>query len=337
MIIEATIRKVLIVEDNPGDFVLIEDYLLERFNNMMVIHADTFVKAQQKLIEEKDVSAVLLDFMLPDLQGFELVEEIQKYTQDAPILVLTGYGDLELAKRVLSKGISDFLIKDELSPDLLYKSLLYAQERKRFTSGLALSKKSYQNLFDFSPQPTWLFETDGFKFLEVNKAAIEKYGYSKAEFLELTLFDIKVEDDKIKLKETLSKNAHDLNSSFFGTFRHQIKDGDIIDVEIYCQDIEYEDRKVKVMLANDITDKLIYIKTIEEQNKRLKQIAWTQSHVVRAPLARMLSLMNLMELEPPQPEQSDFYMNNLRSSLQELDEIIKGIVKDTQALDLKEK
>jgi hypothetical protein len=59
--------------------------------------------------------------------------------------------------------------------------------------------------------------------------------------------------------------------------------------------IYFKNQKVKLVMANDITKQIQYIKTIENQNKSLKDIAWTHSHIVRAPLAKMMSIIDFMK------------------------------------------
>src|SRR5690606_2663671 len=128
--------SILVIEDNPGDFLLIDDYLLEKFSAIKVVHIKTFKSLITDLKSFESIDVVLLDLTLPDLKGEMLVEKIQEYIDNAPIIILTGYSDIELARKALSKGISDFLIKDEINPEIIYKSIVYAIERKSYISQL---------------------------------------------------------------------------------------------------------------------------------------------------------------------------------------------------------
>jgi PAS domain S-box-containing protein len=75
-----------------------------------------------------------------------------------------------------------------------------------------------------------------------------------------------------------------------------------------------------------------HVKHIEEQNTKLRNIAWTQSHVVRAPLARILGIVNLIEAEKGDLENLDFWLDQLSVSSHELDEVIKGIAIEAQGV-----
>lgn len=86
-----------------------------------------------------------------------------------------------------------------------------------------------------------------------------------------------------------------------------------------------------IAICRDITNSVNYVKEIEEQNKKLMDIAWVQSHVVRAPLSRILGLINLMTMDPQQ-ETVDELLPLLYQSAVDLDDVIKEIVRKTQSL-----
>jgi signal transduction histidine kinase len=126
--------SVLVVEDNAGDQLLIADYLEEMIRGVEIRLADSF-KDSRKILEEQDPDAfdvILLDLSLPDHSGEELIRDMVLLSHGVPIVVLTGNTDIQFSLRSLSLGISDYLLKDEISPNSLFKSVLYAIERKRY-------------------------------------------------------------------------------------------------------------------------------------------------------------------------------------------------------------
>lgn len=325
--------SILVIEDNPGDFFLIEDYLLEKFSAIKVIHQVTFESAITELKSIENIDIVLLDLVLPDMQGEELVRSFQESSGNIPLIVLTGYSDIDLAKILLSRGVSDYLIKDEINPEIIHKSIIYALERKGYIHRLKQNKKVYQDLFDLSPQPMWIYDPDTLFFLGVNKAAIAKYGYTLEEFKNMTIRDIRPVDHVKYLEESLKVGKRESSNHYAGNFMHLLKSGQEIYVEIYSSDVDYEDKKMRLVLSNDITDKQKYIETIEGHNHKLKEIAWTQSHVVRAPLARLLSFVHLLELESMGSNDFPFLLEQIKASSDELDKIIQDIVSKTKSMD----
>ncbi|MBC7409758.1 MAG: PAS domain S-box protein, partial [Arcicella sp.] len=120
-----------------------------------------------------------------------------------------------------------------------------------------------------------------------------------------------------------------------GELKNKSKDGTIYWVNATI--VPFLDNKGKpyqyIAIRNDITKQKKHQLTIENQNKKLRGIAWTQSHILRAPLARMLGLLNLMELESFKSNDLPEIMNHFKNSLHELDAIITEIVLKTQTLD----
>jgi signal transduction histidine kinase len=80
----------------------------------------------------------------------------------------------------------------------------------------------------------------------------------------------------------------------------------------------------------DITEQMNYIQKIEEHNSRLKDIAWTQTHLVRGPLARIMGISSLLKLENKDPDARNQLLDYLEISANELDEVIKAIIEKSQ-------
>lgn len=195
---------------------------------------------------------------------------------------------------------------------------------------LAESEKKYRNLFNFSPLPLWVAEPDTFTFLDVNEAAVKHYGYSREEFLAMTLQDIRPAED-IKLFEEVAAQNRSSGSTFFqGVFRHKKKNGEIIQVQIQRNFINFNNQKAELVLAEDITERMEYLSAIEEQNKTLREIAWTQSHIVRAPLARMMGLIYLINHYNRKEIDQNELLLQIYNSGKDLDAIIRDIVKKTE-------
>ncbi len=324
----------LVVEDNTGDFVLIQDYLEEVTFNAKVKRATTLRETKRIFSENEGFDLILLDLSLPDISGERLVKEVIDSCGDDPVVVLTGYTDVNFAIRSLGLGVSDYLLKDELSPQMLYKSIVYNIERNRNLSRLKESEHRYSELFHLSPQPMWVYDMDTFAFLDVNKAAVDHYGYSYEDFLSMTILNIR-SDHLVEEVKTLVEERRKLQGGYFmGVFQHKKKNGEVIDVEIRSNSINFKGKMAKIILANDITERLRQVHIIEEQNKRLREIAWTQSHVVRAPLSRLMGLVDLLKNNALSEDELSQMLDYIVSSAEEMDEIIHEIVKRTEGMNV---
>jgi PAS domain S-box-containing protein len=314
--------KILVIEDNLLDYELVKLYLQEHFTNLVLKHAKCFKEAKAILTTNKNsFDVVLLDLSLPDKTGFKLINEILVVCLNTPILVLTGYEDLTFGVKSLAKGVSDYLIKDDLTPILLYKSILYSLERKKAVTAIQESEQQYSELFHLSPQPMWVYDPKNNQFLDANNAAVRQYGYSKEEFLSMT-------SSQIKLKLNVYSTCNILESNKIrpnGICIHQKKNSENIKVDIHSNSIEYKGIAAFIVLANDASSRLDYIKAIEVQNKKLKEISWIQSHMVRAPVARILGLCTLItDGNITDKNQIIAYIHH---SATELDNVIKDINK----------
>ena len=127
-----SVLKILVIEDHLGDFILIEDYLNEIQSDVSIKRASTLEEAKTILKSDIQLDAVLLDLSLPDADDREiLVKDIVKFSNKCAVIVLTGYGDKDFGVKTLSLGISDYLLKDELTISQLSKSIFYSIERKK--------------------------------------------------------------------------------------------------------------------------------------------------------------------------------------------------------------
>ena len=328
--------RILVIEDNPGDFTIVEEFLREYIVDPDILHVVDFKQASAILSSDDTLlDVILLDLTLPDKNGQNLITEMLRKASLCPVIILTGYADIDFSINSISQGILDYLIKDDLNAITLYKSIIYAIERKKIISHLAESEKRYSDLFHLSPEPMWVYELETLHFLDVNIAAINHYGYSREEFLSMIISEIGPEEDIHKTEEVvLNLRQHD-PLFFQGIFRHKKKDGELIHVDIHSNIILFKGKKAKLILANDITERIKYIEAIEKQNEKLREIAWIQSHIVRAPLARMLGIVNhIKELKIASPECAEL-LNHFIDSGTELDTIIKDIAKKTELVNIK--
>src|ERR1700741_2698750 len=134
--------RILIVEDNPGDFLLISDCLREQMIGVDISGANSFTELKELITNNNfRYDVVLLDITLPDLVGEPLIRETLQLFPFTPVIILTGYTDFEFSVRSLTMGVSDYVLKEEMTPFVLYKSILYSVERKKITFDLETSEK----------------------------------------------------------------------------------------------------------------------------------------------------------------------------------------------------
>jgi PAS domain S-box-containing protein len=140
-------------------------------------------------------------------------------------------------------------------------------ERIRHERQLRESEENYRLLFEANPHPMWLIDGESRRFLKANHAALDHYGYTSEEFLNLTTFDIRPKEDVPWYRDWL-KIHKDLPVSH-ATSRHLKKDGTLIEVEIASHAFEYQGRPARVVLAHDVTDRMRAQRALQVNRERL--------------------------------------------------------------------
>jgi PAS domain S-box-containing protein len=203
-------------------------------------------------------------------------------------------------------------------------------ERKTVEIALRKSREEYHELFYLSPSPMWVFNVETLQFLDVNEAAIKLYGYSKDEFLNMTIKAIRPQKEAEELNGIIN-NFKKFKKRRRYIAKHIKKSGEVINVDIRSNWLDINHQEAGLVIATDISQQLKYVHAIEEQNERLREIAWMQSHVVRAPLSRIMGLIDLLKKNQTHTKVStQDVLGYISTSAHELDKIIREIVKKSE-------
>lgn len=135
---------------------------------------------------------------------------------------------------------------------------------------IGYNESFYRDLFQNNPTPMWVYDVNTLKFLMVNDAAIYNYGYSLNEFLQMSLIDIRPEEDIPLLFENIGNDKSTIQNS--GTWRHKKKNGEIILVKISSNSVNYNGYLARFVMALDVTDKVTVKQTIVNEVAKLKSI-----------------------------------------------------------------
>ena len=253
--------SILAIEDNPGDFVLVTEFLEERISTTNIYHAPDYKTATGFLkTHQAKLDVILLDLTLPDKSGTELVNDVLLLAGNLPVIVLTGNADIDFSIQSISFGVSDYLVKDQLSADVLYKSIIYSIERKKFNQQLKDSEERFSTLFNQSPQPMYVYDPATTLLVQVNKAATVFFGYSAAEMKGMSVIDLVYTDDRPMARHMAEEVLEDTSNSHAEMLRFQKKNGEMMYVELYGTSINLEGKYLRSVIAIDITEKLLFEK-----------------------------------------------------------------------------
>ena len=159
--------KVLIIDDDEDDYFITSDYLKNiPGKNFVIDWCFNYINALDEIKREKH-DVYLVDYRLGIKTGIDLIKEAIQLESEAPFILLTGKGDINIDEEAMKLGAFDYLVKGELSSEKLERSIRYSIDRARTLSELKAKEKKYRNIFDKSSDA--LFVTDDkLCFTEVN-------------------------------------------------------------------------------------------------------------------------------------------------------------------------
>ena len=155
-------------------------------------------------------------------------------------------------------------IKDRLGETVGFRGLARdITERKQIEIALRDSEERYRTLFESTPQPIWVYDEVSLAFLAVNDAATKTYGFSREEFLSLTIDGIRLSEGAPAL---LIKSPNGSGEPVLSSpWRHRTKDDRIIYVEMNSHPVTFNQRPARLVIVNDVTER----KLLDEQQRRM--------------------------------------------------------------------
>lgn len=133
------------------------------------------------------------------------------------------------------------------------------------------AEPKFRMLFDNSPQPMWTYDPKSLQIVEVNNTAVAKYGYSRDEFAALKITDIRPAEDVPRLMALLPMESEGFRNS--GEWRHKLKSGQIIDVEIASHNVELSGRNLVLVVSQDITERKRAQAALRDSEQRFRSLA----------------------------------------------------------------
>lgn len=163
--------KILLIEDNLGDARLLQETLREvAAAQFELVHVEQLKLGIQRLSQEA-FDVILLDLSLPDSQGIDTLCRTQSLAVEAPIVVLTGLNDDLLAIKALQTGAQDYLVKGQVTGDLLVRSMRYAIERRQAENTIRQNEERFRLALDNIPDMFVIYDAER-RFQFVNEAGL---------------------------------------------------------------------------------------------------------------------------------------------------------------------
>lgn len=340
---------VLLVEDNPADIALLMELLQDsEIQSWRIAHCKRLSLALEQL-QKETFDVVLLDLSLPDSQGLDTVVQLQATVPHVPVVVLTGLLDQTLALRAVAEGAQDYLVKGQLSSELLVKTVEYAIERNQILRKLQdqtqqlittneileQREREFRTLVENTPDIIARYDCQ-FRCLYINPASTKQIGISTGDYLGKTLFELGYPQEMAQFLE----NALE---SVFKTQQMQIDE-----VRVRYQE-EWKTYQIYVVpefkadgwmesvltIAHDITQLRqteAAFAEAETANRTKDEFLATLSHELRTPLNPILGWTKLLRSRPFSSEQVQVALETIERNAQRQAQLVEDLLDLSQII-----
>ena len=169
--------------------------------------------------------------------------------------------------RAIALEVSSTLLERAGTPACVLAIARDITARKEAEESLRQNAENFEYLFSNHPMPMWVFDVETLQFLEVNQAAIAKYGYSRQEFLAMPSADLRPPGEARRFRDYL-RDLQPGGHGEAGHWVHLAKNGRIIDVEVFWRLVHFAGRDAVLSVIEDITDR----KLLEEQLRQSQKL-----------------------------------------------------------------
>jgi PAS domain S-box-containing protein len=327
--------KVLLIEDDEDDVLLAKEYLLESEYYRFDISWEPNVNQAREKMTSNQYDIFLVDYRLGSENGLELIKYAQDQGVITPSILLTGQGDIKVDVDASRYGAADYLVKSELNPSVLERSIRYALGRAAIIRELDEKEKKYRSLFERSIDPIFL-ASETLQLTDVNTSFLSYFNYSVEDTLSMTIRDIFAnEDDYTHCHSTLKRTE-------------QIRD---FEVELINKSGEHKicllncvfipDQGTQFCCYQGIIHDLTVRKKAEKDMllaERLSTtgiIARTIAHEVRNPLTNVtLALGELMDELPDHNQSIKLYHDIIDRNVNRINQLIDEMLNSSRPEEL---
>jgi PAS domain S-box-containing protein len=320
---------VLLVDDDEDDYFLTREYFNDleswKFN---ITWCPTFHEALFHIKNGK-YDLYLFDYLLGEQTGIALIEEATRFECEEPMILLTGKGDTKIAVEALRLGAADYLIKSELDPEKLERSIRYALDRTSVLKALKHSERRYRRVFEESNDFLFISDPNGV-IADFNTAACTLTGFSETDLRGKSILEM-VDDTQ------------------FDAIWNGIKERTIEDLEVRLITADGEKKYCVFSASMEMDDNNPYVQgrlhdiTARKQSERERlfseKLAVTSrlvrmlAHEVRNPLTNVNLSAEQLEMELVDDDQK-FYTQIIKRNCKRINDLITQLLQPSSSTDV---
>lgn len=293
--------KILLVEDDEDDYIIIRDMLSDVTGKPLKMEWSTTYEAGLEALRRQQHDVCLLDYYLGQHTGLELLQEMSDKSQNVPIIMLTGLGNHQVDVQAMEAGAADYLVKGEIHPYLLERSIRYAVRHRQVLRALQQREDRFRSLVQNSSDVIGVLREDS-TYQYVSDSCRGILGYAPEDLVGKKSLDFVHPEDISVVQEALRELKacpDDVLSTEFrflhgdGTWRILEATGNNLLDHPFIEGIVVNTRDVTMQRQ---AEKKIerYAAELKRSNKELEQFAYVISHDLQEPARMVESYLKLL-------------------------------------------
>jgi PAS domain S-box-containing protein len=294
--------RVLLVEDDEDDFMLAREALRSIGAGRMVLQWARTPEEALAAVEAGGPDVCLLDYRLGACTGLELLEQVRRRGWRGPIILLTGQGDDEVDRQAMEAGATDFLVKSQLTPTLLERSIRYALQHARTLETLHRSQESFRELIERLPDGIGVLH--GGRLIYATPVLVSLLGYtSPDELVGRTMNELGrallLPEDRDALRQEFQEALLRGGAVPPREARLRRGNGSLIPVELALVPVLFEGQPSQVFIIRDLTERkqMQARLLLADRMASLGTLAAGIAHEINNPLAFTLTNLGHLEVE----------------------------------------
>ncbi|MGF6926938.1 PAS domain S-box-containing protein [Chitinophaga sp. W2I13] len=324
---------ILMIDDDEDDFFLVTELLHDISPGQYVLEwASTYQKGLAA-IEDNTHDVFLVDYRLGPNTGIDILRRLHQMHHQPPVIMLTGKGDYNIDREAMQAGAYDYLVKGEMTADLLERSIRYALDEFNHRRSIEESEKKYYGIFEKAHDLIVLADCDR-NIIDANPAALRTLQYNREEILKLHLRDLFISKDQ---SENFLNNI--CNSGIANLQEYDFKTADNKKLVVLINAVMLDEAaQIFLCVIQDITEK-----KREEQEKQHQEkfvitgrIARVIAHEVRNPLTNILLAVSQFKEEEAVVANDDtlMYTDIIERNCTRINQLITELLHSTRMIEL---
>jgi PAS domain S-box-containing protein len=325
--------KILLVEDDAGDHFLFKEYLSDIKNYSYSLTWANSYEQGVELVKKREHDIYFFDYLLGAKTGLDLVQHCFSEIIDVPVIILTGLGNQEADMKAMKLGVSDYLVKDEIDPEKLERTIRYSIGQSQMLKKLKASETKFRSIFENSHDIIYVSDSEG-NLLDINKSAENLFGYSHEELLKMNTGDLYDNaEDRLNFVEAINRTG--ICSNFEVTLKDKEGNKKFCTITASIQRRDDNEKVYYQGIIHDMTQrrKAEHDLMIAEKLAITGKIARILAHEVRNPLTNIN--LSVEQLEEDLKEEYQPYFDIIKRNSKRINDLVTELIENSKPTELK--